>query len=119
MKRTLFLPLMLISLLLIFLAGNDLAGRWLGGARLDLTQDGLCRLSDGSVAVMDRLEEPVEWRFYYSRAEAAQYPAIRAYATRVREFLAAYADRSGGGSASPRSIPSLSRRMRMRRWARA
>ncbi|WP_339333548.1 GldG family protein [uncultured Maricaulis sp.] len=96
MKRTLFLPLMLISLLLIFLAGNDLAGRWLGGARLDLTQDGLYRLSDGSVAVMDRLEEPVEWRFYYSRAEAAQYPAIRAYATRVREFLAAYADRSGG-----------------------
>ncbi|WP_291843659.1 Gldg family protein [Maricaulis sp.] len=96
MKRTAFLPLMLISLVLVFLAGNDLAGRWLGGARLDLTQDGLYRLSDGSIAVMDRLDEPVEWHFYYSRAEAAQYPAIRAYATRIREFLIAYADRSGG-----------------------
>ncbi|OLF75387.1 hypothetical protein AWH62_06075 [Maricaulis sp. W15] len=96
MKRPLFLPLMLVSLVLVFLAGNDLAGRWFSGARLDLTQDGLYRLSEGSLAVMDRLDEPVEWHFYYSRAEAAQYPAIRAYATRVREFLASYADRSGG-----------------------
>jgi len=96
MKRSHFLPLMLVSLILVFLASNDLAGRWLGGARLDLTQDGLYRLSEGSVAVMGRLDEPVEWRFYYSRAEAAQYPAIRAYATRVREFLSAYAVRSGG-----------------------
>lgn len=96
MKRSLFLPLMVISLIVVFLAGNGLAGRWLGSARLDLTQDGLYRLSEGSVAVMDRLEEPVEWHFYYSRADAAQYPAIRAYATRVRQFLNAYADRSGG-----------------------
>ena len=96
MKRTFFLPLMLISLIVVFLGGNELAGRWFGSARLDLTQDGLYRLSDGSVAVMTRLEEPIEWRFYYSRAEAAQYPAIRAYATRVREFLDAYADRSNG-----------------------
>jgi len=96
MKRTFYLPLMIISLLLVFLAGNELAGRWLGGVRLDLTQDGLYRLSPGTVSVMDRLDEPVEWRFYYSRADAAQYPAIRAYATRVRQFLDAYADRSGG-----------------------
>jgi len=96
MKRTAFLPLMLLSLIIVFLGGNELAGRWFGSARLDLTQDGLYRLSNGSIAVMNRLEEPVEWRFYYSRAQAAQYPAVRAYATRVREFLKAYSDQSGG-----------------------
>ena len=96
MKRSLYLPLMVLSLIVLFLAGNQLSGQIFRAARLDLTENGLYRLSEGSVAVMDRLSEPVEWRFYYSRAEAAQYPAIRAYATRVREMLQAYADRSGG-----------------------
>lgn len=96
MKRSLYLPLMILSLVVLFLAGNQLSGQIFRAWRVDLTENGLYRLSDGSVAVMDRLSEPVEWRFYYSRAEAAQYPAIRAYASRVREMLQAYSDRSGG-----------------------
>jgi len=96
MKRSLYMPLMVLALLVIFLAGNQIAGQTMRSWRLDLTEQGLYRLSPGTLAVMDRLSEPVEWRFYYSRGEAAQYPAIRAYATRVREMLNAYADRSGG-----------------------
>lgn len=96
MKRSLYMPLMIVSLVLLFLAGNQIAGQVFRAWRIDLTQSGLYRLSPGSLDIMDRLTEPVEWRFYYSRAEAAQYPAIRAYATRVRELLQAYADRSGG-----------------------
>lgn len=96
MKRALFTPLMLLALAVIFLAGNQIAGLTLRSWRLDLTEQGLYRLSPGTEDVIGRLTEPVEWRFYYSRAEAAQYPAIRAYASRVREMLEAYADRSGG-----------------------
>ena len=96
MKRALFTPLMLLALAVIFLAGNQIAGLTLRSWRLDLTEQGLYRLSPGTEDVIGRLAEPVEWRFYYSRAEAAQYPAIRAYASRVREMLEAYADRSGG-----------------------
>ena len=96
MKRALFMPLMLLALAVIFLAGNQIAGLTLRSWRLDLTEQGLYRLSPGTEEVIGRLTEPVEWRFYYSRAEAAQYPAIRAYASRVREMLEAYADRSGG-----------------------
>tara|TARA_R110000868_G_scaffold45045_1_gene149748 strand:- start:3350 stop:5194 length:1845 start_codon:yes stop_codon:yes gene_type:complete len=96
MKRALFLPLMLASLIAIFLATTLLSTHWLSGVRIDLTQNGLYRLSPGTVAVIDRLNEPVEWRFYYSRAEAAQYPAVRSYATRVRELLRAYEKRSDG-----------------------
>ena len=96
MKRALFMPLMLLALAVIFLAGNQIAGLTLRSWRLDLTEQGLYRLSPGTEEVIGRLTEPVEWRFYYSRAEAAQYPAIRAYASRVREMLDAYADRSGG-----------------------
>ena len=96
MKRSLYLPLMVISLLVLFLAGNHAASLMLRSWRLDLTEDRLFQLSPGSHEMIDRLAEPVEWRFYYSRAEAAQYPAIRAYATRVREMLRAYADAAGG-----------------------
>lgn len=96
MKKALYLPLMLASILLIFLAGTFLATQMLSGVRIDLTQHGLYRLSPGTLAVIDRLNEPVEWRFYHSRAEAAQYPAVRSYATRVRELLRAYEKQSGG-----------------------
>lgn len=96
MKKPLYLPLMLASILLIFLAGTYLATQLLSGVRIDLTQNGLYRLSPGTLAVIDRLNEPVEWRFYHSRAEAAQYPAVRSYATRVRELLRAYEKQSGG-----------------------
>ncbi|WP_300551648.1 Gldg family protein [Maricaulis sp.] len=96
MKRALYLPLMLTSIVVLFLAGNHLVSQGPAGVRLDLTQNGLYRLSPGSEDILDRLNEPVEWRFYYSRALAADYPAIRSYATRVREFLRGYEKRSGG-----------------------
>lgn len=96
MKRSLYLPLMLISVVVLFLAGNQLATTYLSGVRLDLTERGLYRLSPGSETVIDRLTEPVEWRFYYSRAEAAQFPAVRSYATRVRQMLESYEARAGG-----------------------
>ncbi|WP_339746190.1 Gldg family protein [uncultured Maricaulis sp.] len=96
MKKALYLPLMLVSIALIFLAGTFLSTQLLAGVRIDLTQNGLYRLSPGTLAVIDRLNEPIEWRFYHSRAEAAQYPAVRSYATRVRELLRTYEKQSGG-----------------------
>jgi ABC-2 type transport system permease protein len=96
MKRALYLPLMLVSLIGLFLASVQLSAGLFTGIRLDLTENGLYRLSPASIEIIERLNEPVEWRFYYSRAEATDSPAIRAYAARVREYLQAYADRSGG-----------------------
>ncbi len=96
MTRSAYLPLMLISVVVLFLAGNHLVSQSLRGVRLDLTEQGLYRLSEGSREVIDRINEPVEWRFYHSRSLAAQYPAIRSYATRVREYLRAYEEYSGG-----------------------
>ena len=61
MKRSLYLPLMLISVAMLFLATNQLAASYMSGMRLDLTERGLYRLSAGSETVIDRLTEPVEW----------------------------------------------------------
>ncbi|MEQ8433805.1 MAG: GldG family protein [Oceanicaulis sp.] len=91
-----FLLVMIASLVVGFAGLNLFAGATLDGLRLDLTERGLYQLSPGTREVLARIDEPVELNFYYSRTEAARYPAIRAYGARVREMLRTISARSGG-----------------------
>lgn len=91
-----FLLAMTASLIVGFAGLNLFAGATLDGLRLDLTERGLYQLSPGTREVLARIDEPVELNFYYSRTEAARYPAIRAYGSRVREMLRSISARSGG-----------------------
>lgn len=75
---------------------NLLASQFLTNARLDITQGGLYRLAEGSRLIIDEIEEPVRWTFYYSRRTAADYPAVRSYGARVRGLLESYAVASDG-----------------------
>ncbi|MDZ4811255.1 MAG: Gldg family protein [Pseudomonadota bacterium] len=68
----------------------------LRGARLDLTENGLYTLSDGTGEVLKEIQEPVNLYFYFSDRGTAKIPMIRTYATRVREMLEEMASRSGG-----------------------
>jgi ABC-2 type transport system permease protein len=96
MSGSRFLFIMIASLIVGFAGLNLLTRATLDGARLDLTERGLYQLSDGTRDVLARLDEPVRLTFYYSRREAAQYPAIRAYGARVREMLRTLASQSAG-----------------------
>ncbi|MEE2565549.1 GldG family protein [Hyphobacterium marinum] len=96
MKRGPHLLAMLVAVFVLVAAGNLIAARGFGGARLDLTERSLYELSPGTVQTLRRLDEPVRWTFYYSRRLAADYPAIRAYGARVREMLRGYEAVSGG-----------------------
>ena len=69
------------------LAVNVLAFNGLRSARLDLTQDKLYTLSDGSRRVLQSIEEPITLRFYFSEKLATQTPQVNAYGQRVREML--------------------------------
>ena len=91
-----FLALMALGLVLGFVGLNLLAGAIADGLRLDLTERGLSRLSPRAQEVMARIDEPVALDFYFSRTEAARYPALRSYGARVREMLRTLAARSGG-----------------------
>lgn len=91
-----FIAVMIASLILGFAGLNLFLRATLEGVRLDLTEGQLYRLSPGALAMIDRLDEPVSLTLYYSRSEAAQYPAVRAYGARVRELLRTLAARSGG-----------------------
>lgn len=74
-----------------------LSNAGLRGLRLDLTQNRLYTLSNGTQQVLDELKEPINLYFYFSRdAAAKQSPLIMPYATRVRELLEEIAARSKG-----------------------
>ena len=91
-----FVAAMSTGLVLIVSGVNLVAATHLTGARVDLTERQLYRLSPGTRDVLNRLEEPVLLGFYYSRADAAHYPAVRAYGARVRELLRTISAQSGG-----------------------
>lgn len=96
MRRRPFFLLALACLAALFVAVNALGGLWLKRVRLDLTEDRLYTLSQGARDIVDRLSEPVDVTFFYSRDLAQNYQQIRGYGARVRETLQAYAARSGG-----------------------
>lgn len=97
MSRSVYLVVMLAALLAGFVGLNWTLRSHGEGVRVDLTERGLYQLSPGARDVLSRLDEPVQLDFYFSRREAAQYPAIRAYGARVREMLRSVAAEAGGG----------------------
>ena len=97
--------LLLASLLFaaIFGAANLLAQSWLAGARADFTEHKLFTLSDGTRTTLTDLAEPIDLTFVYTRSVGQDFPAVRAYAVRVRELLQAY-DTLGGANVRLREI---------------
>jgi ABC-type uncharacterized transport system involved in gliding motility auxiliary subunit len=87
---------MAAALALIFLASNTLAHVLMRGARLDLTENHLYSLSDGTKTILASLAEPIDITLYYSADASARYPLMRAYSARVRELLRTYAARAHG-----------------------
>jgi ABC-type uncharacterized transport system involved in gliding motility auxiliary subunit len=69
---------------------NMLADRLLSRARIDLTENSLYTLSDGTRQVLTGLNDTVTLRLFYSRRLGAAIPAYGAYAERVRAMLDEY-----------------------------
>ena len=84
-----------LAIVLLF-AVNMLADRTLGPARIDLTENRLFTLSEGTRRILANLDEPVTLRFYLSRSELERVPGVGGYADRVRALLDEYRRLSGG-----------------------
>ena len=80
----------------LVIGANMLADRLLPRARLDLTEQRLYTLSDGTRQVLAGLKDPITLRLFYSRRLGAEIPLYGAYADRVREMLAEYVALSNG-----------------------
>ena len=68
----------------------------LTGVRLDLTQDKLFTLSDGTKSILKSLNRPATLTLYYSRELGEAAPAFGLHATRVRDMLKEFAAVSAG-----------------------
>jgi ABC-type uncharacterized transport system involved in gliding motility auxiliary subunit len=90
-----YLILASVLLVAIFGAGNLLIQSWTASARADFTGNNLFTLSDGTRSTLKDLAEPIDLTFVYTRSVGQEFPAVRAYAVRVRELLDAYATLGG------------------------
>ncbi|MCW7554270.1 Gldg family protein [Endozoicomonas gorgoniicola] len=66
------------------------------GARVDLTQDRLYTLSDGTKNLLDKLDGKATLQFFYSEGQTRELPFLRNYARRVTELLEEYVLASNG-----------------------
>lgn len=93
-RTTLAFASLLVAFVL-FLAVNVLSQAGLTGARLDLTRDKLFTLSQGTRAILRKIDEPITLRFYFSTRLGKELPAFAKYAGRVRGLLREYAALAG------------------------
>lgn len=96
MKKPLMPAATLILLAVFFAALTVLSAKLFNGARLDLTQDRLYTLSQGTRNILEGLEEPVKLYRFFSEEPSRELPQIRSYAKRVDELLDEMVDRSNG-----------------------
>ena len=91
----------LLILFLPLLAALFVGLVWLGsgvlrGARVDLTENHLYTLSEGTQHILDRIGKPVTLELFYSEQAAQGQPQFRIFAQRARELLEEMASRSHG-----------------------
>lgn len=96
LKKTLYSGIGLLLIALAFLVFNLISGVLFSHARLDLTEQKLYTLSEGTIRILNSLQQPVELQFFFSDELARDVPALRNYARRVEEMLKTYVDRSAG-----------------------
>jgi ABC-type uncharacterized transport system involved in gliding motility auxiliary subunit len=95
MKRLMYSGTGLLVLLLAFVAFNMASNTLLPGARIDLTEQKLYTISDGTREILTGLEEPVTLYFFFSDSVSKDMVVLRNYARRVEELLQEY-DRVAG-----------------------
>ncbi|SVD88738.1 uncharacterized protein METZ01_LOCUS441592, partial [marine metagenome] len=95
-NRTVFAGVALVLGVLLLISVNLLGNAAFRNLRVDLTEDRLFTLSDGTHGLLGSLGEPLLLRLYYNHSLANDYPTIRDYARRVRNVLAEYVAASNG-----------------------
>lgn len=96
MSRKLSSGATLAMLIVLFIAGALLINQLFRGARLDLTANNQYTLSEGTLEILDSIDEPINLQFYFSEESSRELPPIRTYAARVREMLEEMAARADG-----------------------
>ena len=96
MKRLLYSGAGLLLIAVACLAFNLISGLTLSNARLDLTEQKLYTLSEGTERILAGLDEPLTLQLFYSDEATQDLVALRNYARRVEELLKTYVRAADG-----------------------
>ena len=96
MNKTLLTSTGIALAAVLLLATNIISNNLFKSARIDLTDNNLYTLSEGSKNILSVLEEPVTLKFYLSQKLATELSGINSYTIRVKELLEAYAREANG-----------------------
>ena len=94
-NRSMFSAGILVLLAVLFVTLTILSSVFLKGKRIDLTENGLYTLSDGTRNILKNMDEPVNLYLYFSEDVSRELPQFRSYARWAGEMLEEFADRSG------------------------
>ena len=76
----------IIVFLLLGIVSLSFIDQW----RIDLTEDRLYTLSDGTRNILDDIQRPVVLKYYYSETLMRDMPVLRNYSKRIEEMLREY-----------------------------
>ena len=74
----------------LFFTVNILAAALFSNLRVDLTEEGLFTISQGTHNILEGLEDPIEIKLYFSEKRGTPYPSFLRYGQRVRNLLKEY-----------------------------
>ena len=80
----------------LFVASIILVNASITTWRIDLTENSLFTLSEGTINILDDLEEPVILDFYFSQKGLTGFPALANYGARIRDMLEEYVAHADG-----------------------
>jgi len=86
----------LVLIALAFVAATIVSNQLFKGIRIDLTENQLYTLSEGTKRIVGNIDEPITLYFFYSDKATAGIPSLRDYANRVLELLREFAAASKG-----------------------
>ena len=96
MNNQLFSKAGLVVLAIVALVVTIVINMVFRGARVDLSEDSLYTLSEGTEHLVRNLPEQVTLKFYFSKGQTEGIPQIRNYARRIQEVLQEYVQVSDG-----------------------
>lgn len=86
----------LITIALLFVLAVSISSQLFRGIRLDLTENKLYTLSEGTIRILESLDEPVMLRLYYSATASGDEQLLRGYAQRAETLLNEFAAAANG-----------------------
>jgi ABC-type uncharacterized transport system involved in gliding motility auxiliary subunit len=96
MNNKLSTPLILVVLVALFFALVLVNNQLLSGTRLDLTQNQIYSLSQGSKKVLEKIDEPLDLYFFFSDKSSKNMTSLRNYANRIESLLGEYSKVADG-----------------------